>query len=109
MASGHKVFRLREYIVDTSPDPIVAETCRQSGLVLITHNIKHFRQIAKQYEVTKKQVDRLCRIEMGCEQAIAEKRIRDALSIIELEYARLGSSPEGLRVFIGDSVIRTHR
>lgn len=107
--SGHTVVRLRECMLDTSADPVVAETCRRAGLVLVTHNIKHFRAIARDYQITKRETDRLCRVELACEQAIAEDRMRDALTLIEFEYARLGSDPKHLRVYVGDGIIRTHR
>ncbi len=100
---------LRNVMIDSSPDPIVAAACREAGRVLVTHNIKHFRQIAKDYAVTRAETERLCRIELGCRQIEALPRMRDALSVIEGEWARLGSTKRGLRIFIGDGMIRLHR
>jgi len=91
-----------------SPDPVVAAACREAGLVLITHNIKHFKKIVKDHEITSAQADRLCRIEMGCRQFDAVDRMKCALEIIELEWARLDDKA-GMRIHIGDGVIRIHR
>ena len=107
--SGHSVIRLRKAMLVTSADPVVAAACREHGRVLITHNIRHFRAIVRQYEVTKAEVDRLCRIEMGCHQAAALDRMRVALPLIEFEWSRLGPDKTGLRFYIGDTVLRTHR
>jgi predicted nuclease of predicted toxin-antitoxin system len=107
--SGHQVHRLREVMLTDSADPVVAATCREFGLVLITHNIKHFAAIVKQHQVSRGEMDRLCRIELGCVQPIAVERVAAALSVIEAEWDRLGPAKAGLRIFIGDSVIRLHR
>lgn len=109
MDSGHMVTRLRDVMLDNSPDPVVATACREAGLVLITHNIKHFRKIVKDHEVSKSQADRLCRIELGCRQFEAVERIKCAMEIIEMEWQRLGKDKAGLRIFIGDGIIRIHR
>ncbi|HRW60320.1 MAG TPA: DUF5615 family PIN-like protein [Defluviicoccus sp.] len=106
--SGHQVVRLREIMLDDSPDPVVAAACREQGLVLITHNIKHFRAIVKDYEVTKRETDRLNRIELACQQFRAVERIKASLSIVEHEWARR-SECDPMRIYIADSIIRLHR
>jgi hypothetical protein len=106
--SGHEVWRLREIMLANSPDPIVAAACREQGLVLITHNIKHFRAIVKDYEMSRAETDRLCRLELGCEQIRAVDRVRAALDVIEAEWKRRIES-EPLRIYLGDSIIRIHR
>jgi predicted nuclease of predicted toxin-antitoxin system len=107
--SGHTVIRLRDVMLDNSPDPVVAAACREQGMVLVTHNVKHFKKIVKDYEVTAAQADRLCRIELECEQLESVDRIRDALSTIETEWNRLGKNKCGLRISVGRTVIRIHR
>lgn len=107
--SGHTVIRLREVMLEDSPDPIIAANCRENGMVLVTHNIKHFRQIVKQYEITKAETDRLCRVELGCKQIDAIVRVKDFLPIIESEWQRMGSTKAGLRIYIGDGILRLHR
>lgn len=107
--SGHSVVRLRDEMLANSADPVVATACREHGMVLVTHNVKHFRAIVKEHEVTKKEVDKLCRVELGCQQFEAVKRITEELPIIELEWERLGVTKSGLRIFIGDKIVRVHR
>lgn len=107
--SNHECKRLRDVILADSPDPIVAATCRQSGMVLITHNIKHFKAIVKEHEVNHKEADSLCRIELGCKQIVAVERLEAAMSIIEHEWVLMGPVKQGMRIFVGDNVIRVHR
>lgn len=109
MAAGHQVTRLRDVMLDNSPDPVVAAACRAAGMVLVTHNIKHFRKIVKDHEVTRSETDRLCRVELACQQYDAVNRIKDALGVIEFEWARLGEEKHALRIYIGDNIIRLHR
>lgn len=106
--SGHSVTRLRDVMLHNSADPIVAAACREAGLVLVTHNIKHFKKIVKDHEVTNAEADRLCRIELGCRQFDAVERIKGALDVIELEWQRL-EKKAGMRIYVGDGVIRIHR
>lgn len=96
-------------MLDDSPDPVVAANCREHGLVLVTHNVKHFRAIVRKHQVTHGEVDRLCRIELECRQIHAAPRVAEALAIIEAEWGRLGVEKRGMRISIGDSVIRVHR
>lgn len=107
--AGHSVVRLRDFMLTDSPDPVIAAACREHGKLLLTHNIKHFKAIVKKYEVTKAQADTLCRIELGCEQHRAAERVAVALSVIEAEWRRLGEKKQGLRIFLGDGIIRLHR
>jgi predicted nuclease of predicted toxin-antitoxin system len=107
--AGHTVVRLRDVMLDNSPDPVVAAACRENGLVLVTHNVKHFKTIVRAHEITHGEVDRLCRVELECKQIDAIERIAAALPIIESEWARLGENKVGLRISIGDRVIRVHR
>ena len=109
IAAGHPVIRLREVMLTDSPDPVVAAVCREQGLVLLTHNIRHFKAIVKEFEVTSAQADRLCRIELGCQQYLAAERIKVELSLVNLVWAGLGRQKHGLRIFIGDKIVRVHR
>ena len=95
MESGHSVIRLRDVMLDNSADPIVAAACREAGMVLITHNIKHFKQIAKEHQISHSEIDALCRIDLGCRQIAAVGRVKDALSVIEAEWERLATEKKG--------------
>lgn len=96
-------------MLDDSPDPVVAAACREHGMVLITHNIKHFKAIVRDYEVTNAQADRLCRIELACKQIDALARMKSSIGVIESEWIRLGDTKAALRIYIGDGIIRLHR
>lgn len=103
------MFRLREVMLDNTADPVVAAACREQGMVLVTHNVKHFRAIVKEHSVTHGEADKLCRIELGCRQIDALARLKSALDVIEAEWDRLDEEKRGLRIFIGDGIIRIHR
>lgn len=106
---GHKLIRLREILLTNSPDEVVATTCREHGLVLVTHNVKHFRAISQKYESKHKEPDRLCRVLLECQQVRSPMRIRNAISLIEAEWDGLGDEKRGLQISIADKWIRTYR
>lgn len=106
---GHSVVRLRDVMLQDSPDPVVATNCRENGLVLITHNVKDFKKIVKEHEVTKKEVDRLNRVEMCCHHVRSLERITEAIDVIEREWVRLGRKKVGLRISVGAQQIRINR
>ena len=93
----------------SSADSIVAATCRNQGLVLVTHNVKHFRSISQSYEAKKKKPDHLCRVLLDCKQLNSPQRIRDVLDLVEAEWDRLGPLKQGLHIAVGDGWIRLHR
>ena len=108
--AGHGLTRLRDAMLRGSADPVVAAACRQGGLVLVTHNYRHFRKHSRDLETTQKVLDRLSRVEMECSQIIAAKRIADEMALIELEWERQGGPDQpGMRVSIGDKVVRIAR
>ncbi|MDC1198764.1 DUF5615 family PIN-like protein [bacterium] len=107
--SGHNVVRLRDDMLENSADPVVATACREGGYVLITHNVKHFKRIAREYGVAKGEVDGLCRIEMECHQVDSVERIRVALPTIEFEWDQLGDQKRGLRIAVGKKIVRVHK
>lgn len=109
MDSGHSVQILRDCMSSNSADPVVAANCRENGLVLITHNVKHFRTIAKKFKEKHGRIDTLCRIEMECHQSMGEQRLREFLSIIEIEWEKRGNKKAGMRISIDRPVMRVHR
>jgi hypothetical protein len=107
--SGHTVARCRDAMENDSADPVIAANCRENGLVLITHNCKHFRAIAQKFEHKHGRADTLCRLEMDCHQSLAKQRIEEFLPIIEREWSQRAQRPTGLRISIDRSVFRIHR
>lgn len=111
IAAGHQLTRLRDYMLTDSPDEIVAAACRAAGLVLVTHNYRDFRQILKrEADLTKRQANHLCRIELSCKQFRGAERLSAEVALIEHEWARYRGAPDQpMRIEIGDTFIRLGR
>lgn len=106
--SGHQVTRLREVMLKNSPDPVVDANCREFGLVLITHNWKHFRRIARELALAGDgNVKALSRIDMELHQSDGPRRIAEALPLIEAEWKRRDGI--GLQISICKQVVRIHQ
>lgn len=109
--SGHSVIRLREVMLTNSLDPIVDANCRQHGLVLVTHNWKHFRRIARELELgsadANAKVKALSRIDMELHQSDGPRRMAEALPLIEAEWRRRDGV--GIRISICKEVMRIHQ
>jgi hypothetical protein len=109
-AAGHGLTRLRDAILTGSPDPVVAATCQEGGLVLVTCNYRDFRKMTQQMGVTRRRANGLCRIELGCKQHSAANRMQVAMSIIEHEWARYQVDPNNpLVIYVGDGAIQVRR
>lgn len=108
---GHQLTRLRDVMLDDSPDEIVASACRDRRLVLVTHNVKDFRRIVReQTGEAKAVVGALHRIELKCEQATAHLRLAQEMAHIEQDWLRFEASPEcELRVTIENTFVRLNR
>lgn len=105
--SGHQVTRLRDVMLKNSPDPVIDANCRQFGLVLVTHNWKHFRRIANELKLGSGRVKELSRIDMELHQSDGPRRIAEALPLIEAEWRRRGGV--GIQVSICKQVVRIHQ
>jgi hypothetical protein len=106
MDSGHTVQRLRNVMLRGSPDPVVDANCRENGLVLITHNWKHFRRVAHDLRQQGVPLKPLSRIDMECHQSEAVARLTDLLPIIETEWKR--KSGVGVRISICKATVRIY-
>lgn len=104
--SGHKVTRLRDVMLANSADPVVDANCRENGLVLITHNYKHFRKIAHDLRQAGVPLKPLSRIDMECHQMEAVDRLSSLMTVIEAEWQRKGGS--GMRISICKATVRIH-
>jgi hypothetical protein len=106
MDSGYKVTRLRDVMLRNSPDPVVDANCRENGLVLITHNHKHFKRIAHELRRSGIGLKPLSRIDMECHQSEAVERLKSLMPLIEAEWIRKGGV--GIRISIGKATVRFH-
>lgn len=104
--SGHTVQRLRDVMLSNSPDPVVDANCRENGLVLITHNWRHFRGIAHKLRLQGVPLKPLSRIDMECHQSEAVARLTDYLPVIEVEWKR--KKGVGVRISICKATVRIH-
>jgi hypothetical protein len=103
--AGHAVIRLRDVMLGNSPDPIVDANCRQNGLVLITHNYKHFRKIALDLESGGRGAKRLSRIDMEIHQSDGPRRVGEVLHLIECEW----QAHQSIQMSICKEVVRVRR
>ena len=92
-----------------SPDPVVAEACRQAGLVLVTQNYRDFKKIVKRQEAINSVPDKLMRIELSCGDLEVRDRFEAVLDAIEYEGTRRGNDVGGLRVLLGKTNISIFR
>jgi hypothetical protein len=108
---GHELSRLRDVMLDNSPDEIVASACRDRRLVLVTHNVRDFRRIVRQQLGERKAaVGALHRVELECDQARAHIRFREEMPHILVDWARFArESDRELRVTIGNAFVRLNR
>ena len=108
---GHDLTRLRDVMLDDSPDEIVASACRDRRLVLVTHNVKDFRRIVReQLRTSKANVGALHRIELRCDQATAHKRLAEEMPHIEQDWQRFEGDPDcELRITIENTFVRLNR
>ena len=109
MDSGHELTRLRDVMLTDSADPVVAEACRQAGLVLVTQNYSDFRKIVKQQESINAQPDTLMRIELACGDLEIRNRFEAVIDAIEYEWDRREGDVAGLRVVLGKTNISLFR
>ena len=92
-----------------SADPIVAEACRQAGLVLVTQNYKDFRSIVKNQEQGSGNPDQLMRIELTCGDLDMRNRFEAVIDAIEYEWGRRMGDVGGLRIVLGRTNISVFR
>lgn len=104
--SGHTVQRLRDVMLRDSPDPVVDANCRENGLVLITHNYRHFRGHAHKLRLQGVPLKPLSRIDMECHQTEAVQRLQAAMHLIEAEWKR--RKGVGMRISICKATVRIH-
>lgn len=106
--AGHQVTRLRDVMLTTTADPIIAVACSQSGHVLVSHD-NDFRQISKRLNITQRQYQQsLHRIHLACPEPNSAKRISEALSLIEAEWLLIKKG-RPMVIDLRDQSIRTTR
>lgn len=86
MSAGHQVTRLREVMLTTTADPVIAVACSRHGQVLVSHD-NDFRQVAKRLNITQRQYrSTLHRVQLCCPEPNGAERLREAMALIESEW-----------------------
>lgn len=113
---GHNVTRLQDKIAKGSPDPIVAATCREAGLVLVTFNYKDFEKILRESDAlyiagkrpTKKHLKTMHRVDFNCDHHVGLSAIKNYIDIVESELSNTEQSVDQ-RIMIGTTHCRIYR
>ena len=106
--SGHLVTRLRDVMLEDSPDSVIAVACSQSGHVLVSHD-KDFKSIARRLKITQRQYQNsLHRVSLRCEEPNDVDRLRDFLSLIEHEWS-LATTDKPMTIEIRASTTMVYR
>jgi len=107
---GHEVIRLRDELPPDSPDPIVAKFAEQIDAVLISHD-GDFKRIAPRIpRGSKARFRKLSRIHLQCEYPVSERRIAEAIRLIEFEWDLAQErADKRIHIVIQKSGIKTNR
>lgn len=108
-SAGHEVILLRDAIEPGSPDPLVCAVAEANDAILVAHDAD-MKRLAQRRGIGQRRFRTLSLIRLNCRESRAPRRIAEAMSLIEHEWA-VGGGERDRRIFItiGDDVIRTHR
>lgn len=108
---GHIVIYHRNVLPDKTADKAVCATALANDVILVAIDAD-MKQMAKRYGVTPKghRFDALSVIRLCCNEVLAAKRVRQAMSLIEHEWAFSKQKPtRRLWVDVGAHHIRSNR
>lgn len=108
---GHEVIFYRDVLPERTPDLVVARTAIENDAVLVAID-NDMRNIAKRYGVAaqKGRFAQLSLIHICCDEVMASKRLRQAMSFIELEWTvRNGRAARRMWVDSGPHFLKTNR
>lgn len=96
---------------EKTPDTVVSTTALRSDATLVAID-RDMRQIAQRYGVTRRN-DRFARLNLillCCEEILASKRVRYAMSFIEHEWAvSQAKTSQRMWIEIGPHYLKSHR
>lgn len=106
---GHEVIYFSDAAEPGSPDPLIATISMENDAILVALD-GDMRKLAQQRGIGQRRYRRLSLIKFSCRETIAAGRAAAAMSLIEHEWALVGS-PSSRRLFIeiGNGFIRTFR
>lgn len=107
--AGYTVELLRDKLATDSPDQLVATYSELSNAVLISLD-RDFRSLAPRVGIGQRRFRTLSRIGIRCDEPIAARRVKEALSLIEHEWVYAQArADKRMIVEIGSTYVRTIR
>jgi predicted nuclease of predicted toxin-antitoxin system len=107
--AGHEVILLSDAIARGATDTLVCAAALANEAILVAQD-GDMKEIAKRHGAGHDRFAQLSLLKLSCKPSQSANRIRQALSLIEHEWAYSeGKAARRLFMIIGDSVIRTHR
>lgn len=108
---GHDVIFYRDILPEGTPDLVVAATALENNAILVAID-NDMKRIARRYGMTT-QEDRFARlslIHVCCDEVMASKRLKQAISFVELEWAfSQEKAARRMWVDIGPHFLKTNR
>ncbi|RWM28482.1 DUF5615 family PIN-like protein [Mesorhizobium sp.] len=83
---GHKAIRHNDVLAEGATDIVVCETALANGAILIAVD-KDMKQLTKRFNPDQERFKKLSMIQIACNAVMASKRLEQALSMIEHEWA----------------------
>lgn len=107
---GHVAEFIRDYVPPGAPDPLVATVAQELNAVLVSFD-GDFQTIAPRVPHGHRARFRtLSRIWMRCDEPAAADRLKQALSLIELEFDLAQHRADTrMLMWVGSSYVRTDR
>lgn len=107
--SGHEVIYLKDAVAPGSADALVCKAAEANNAVLVAFD-RDMKGLAKRQRIGNERFRTLSLIRFDCRESRAAARTSEAMSLIEHEWLfREDVKDRRIFIFIGDTVIRTHR
>jgi predicted nuclease of predicted toxin-antitoxin system len=108
-ANGHEVIPFEEAVKRGAEDLLVCAAAEANNAILVAFD-KDMSQIARRLGISGSRFKKLSLIKLGCSEPLAAKRLAQAMSFIEHEWA-VADTKAGRRLFveIGTHVLRSWR
>lgn len=106
---GHEVVPFGDVLQRGSPDVVVCRAAEANDAVLIAFD-KDMKAIARRLGITGERFKRLNLIHFQCPEPQAARRLTEAMSFVEHEWAwGEGKGARRIHLSIGAQVLRTYR
>jgi len=91
----HEIFKVVEELATKTPDNIIAQFTDSQHLTCVTWNLRHFHAlISRKPQNNQVRFPNAGLIAFGCPEPSAERRLSQALEIIEFEHERAQARPD---------------